>query len=199
MRLKEKYDKIPDLTVDILSKPSAPAQPIKKEKSRKHTREAKQLNDRSIGDNSSETHSAKLSHRSKRTGMTQHSFRKPVTYLEKYDHRSDDEVVRDRQDFEKYFDIYTDELQKEAKTGLNLQKRLTQSFDTDVLREMYDGDFGVESCFNSEGSWISFPPQNAFMEDPNNLAKLALFREKIKSKFNFMNVVAEAHPPRPVT
>lgn len=42
--------------------------------------------------------------------------------------------------------------------------RLTQSFDEDVLRELYD-DFGVESDFDSADSWISYPPLKGFVGD----------------------------------
>jgi hypothetical protein len=50
------------------------------------------------------------------------------------------------------------------------------------MREMYD-DFGVESDFESELSWISYPPKNAFLADPYMMARAALFSEKIKYKF----------------
>ena len=42
--------------------------------------------------------------------------------------------------------------------------RLNQSFDGDVLREMYD-DFGVASDFDSELSWISYPPNKGFLRE----------------------------------
>lgn len=42
--------------------------------------------------------------------------------------------------------------------------KLQKSFDEDVLREMYD-NFGVESDFESELSWISYPPNHGFLRD----------------------------------
>lgn len=53
--------------------------------------------------------------------------------------------------------------------------KLHQSFDEDVLREMYD-DFGVNSDYESELSWISYPPKQGFTEEEyfrNNPVKQA--------------------------
>ena len=65
---------------------------------------------------------------------------------------------------------------------------------------MYDGDFGVASDFNSEFSWISYPPleEGFWQNNPYHQAKVALFREKIKSKFNYHNVYSDARLPKPV-
>jgi hypothetical protein len=65
---------------------------------------------------------------------------------------------------------------------LHPTKHRSKSFDENVMREMYD-DFGVESDFESELSWISYPPKNAFLADPYMMARAALFSEKIKYKF----------------
>lgn len=76
--------------------------------------------------------------------------------------------------------------------------RLYQSFDEEVMREMYDGDFGVCSDFNSECSWISYPPANEGLwdNDPFYQAKVGHFREKIKSKFNYKNIITESRPAK---
>ena len=67
---------------------------------------------------------------------------------------------------------------------------------------MYD-DFGVCSDFESELSWISYPPDKGFLCDyyENNPVKQAeneLFKQKIKIKFQFNNMYKESYdvPPR---
>lgn len=67
---------------------------------------------------------------------------------------------------------------------------------------MYD-DFGVCSDFDSELSWISYPPDKGFLCDyyENNPVKQAeneLFKQKIKIKFQFNNMYKESYdvPPR---
>jgi len=79
--------------------------------------------------------------------------------------------------------------------------RLQQSFDEDVLREMYD-DFGAESDFNSELSWISYPPKQGFLSDfwennPKKQAENAIFNQKLKMKFQFDNVYVDVYPLPP--
>ena len=68
---------------------------------------------------------------------------------------------------------------------------------------MYD-DFGVCSDFESELSWISYPPDKGFLKDyyENNPVKQAeneLFKQKIKIKFQYNNLYRESYdvPPRP--
>lgn len=117
---------------------------------------------------SSDTMSNKHSVRSKKTHLSLTSLRKPATYIEKYECRSDDEIQRDKQDFDRFLDQYANDCQKQATIGIDVEKRLTQSFDENVLREMYDGDFGCETEFNSDGSWISFPPSANHANNPYN-------------------------------
>ena len=79
--------------------------------------------------------------------------------------------------------------------------RLNQSFDEEVLREMYD-DFGVASDFNSELSWISYPPNQGTLVDyyennPRKQAENDLFQQKIKMKFHFNNMYRESYDPPP--
>jgi hypothetical protein len=80
--------------------------------------------------------------------------------------------------------------------------KLNQSFDEDVLREMYD-DFGPESDFESELSWISYPPKHGFIREfwennPKKLAECVVFQEKIKYKYQFNNCFAAVYPiPEP--
>lgn len=81
--------------------------------------------------------------------------------------------------------------------------KLHQSFDDDVLREMYD-DFGVCSDFESELSWVSYPPKQGFLRDfyENNPVKQAeneLFKQKIKIKFQYCNLYKDNYtlPPKP--
>lgn len=52
---------------------------------------------------------------------------------------------------------------------------------------MYD-DFGVDSDFESELSWISYPPKKGFLaeyyeKNPVKQAENELFKQKIKLKF----------------
>ena len=68
---------------------------------------------------------------------------------------------------------------------------------------MYD-DFGVCSDFESELSWISYPPNKGTMRDyyENNPVKQAeneLFKQKIKIKFQYCNLYRESYslPPKP--
>jgi len=68
---------------------------------------------------------------------------------------------------------------------------------------MYD-DFGVCSDYESELSWISYPPDKGFLRDyyENNPVKQAeneLFKQKIKIKFQYDNLYRESYtvPPRP--
>ena len=68
---------------------------------------------------------------------------------------------------------------------------------------MYD-DLGVTSDFESELSWICYPPKKGFLAEyyENNPVKQAeneLFKQKIKVKFQFNNLYKENFdmPPRP--
>ena len=68
---------------------------------------------------------------------------------------------------------------------------------------MYD-DFGVCSDFESELSWISYPPNKGTMVDyyennPKKQAETELFRQKIKVKFQFANMYKDSYelPPPP--
>ena len=81
--------------------------------------------------------------------------------------------------------------------------RLNQSFDEEVLREIYD-DFGVCSDFQSEFSWISYPPNKGTLVDyyennPRKQAENDLFRQKLKVKFQFANMYKDSYelPPPP--
>ena len=79
--------------------------------------------------------------------------------------------------------------------------RLNQSFDDDVLREMYD-DFGVCSDFDSEVSWISYPPNKGFLKEyyennPKKQAENELFKQKIKVVFQYANIYTESYEPEP--
>lgn len=67
---------------------------------------------------------------------------------------------------------------------------------------MYD-DFGVASDFESELSWISYPPNKGFLAEyyENNPVKQAeneLFKQKIKIKFQYSNIYKDSYelPPK---
>lgn len=68
---------------------------------------------------------------------------------------------------------------------------------------MYD-PFGPESDFDSELSWISYPPRHGFLRDfwehnPHKMAEDAVFKEKIKYKYQYNNCTKEVYPvPAPV-
>lgn len=67
---------------------------------------------------------------------------------------------------------------------------------------MYD-DFGPESDFESELSWISYPPKHGFIREfwennPKKLAECVVFQEKIKYKYHYNNCFAAVYPiPEP--
>lgn len=61
------------------------------------------------------------------------------------------------------------------------------SCDDEVMREWYD-DLGPESDFNaSEITHMSFPDNPKRLQDAEYLARLELFRELLKSKYNYNN------------
>ena len=67
------------------------------------------------------------------------------------------------------------------------------------MREMYD-DFGVESDFDSELSWISYPPNKGFLREyyennPRKQAEHELFQQKIKITFQYANIYTESYVP----
>ena len=112
---------------------------------------------------------------------------------------TEEELKFDKLDYDQFYEAYQNEFDRKAKRGeLVPNARLTQSFDEDVLRELYD-DFGVESDFDSADSWISYPPKKGFIGDyyennPRKQAENELFRQKLKNKFNFCNLYEESYP-----
>ena len=83
------------------------------------------------------------------------------TYLEIYECRSDDEKARDQVEYGRFHKEYREDFRAEAKRGAKrgMDNRLTQSFDNDIHREMYDGDsMQLASDYKSELSWVSYPP-----------------------------------------
>ena len=67
---------------------------------------------------------------------------------------------------------------------------------------MYD-DFGVCSDFDSELSWISYPPRQGFLKEyyennPRKQAENELFKQKIKITFQYANIYTESYTPDPV-
>ena len=99
-----------------------------------------------------------------------------------------EQLKEDKRDYDYYYDLFKKEFDRKARDGeLVPNARLNQSFDDDVLREMYD-DFGVESDFDSELSWISYPPNKGFLKEyyennPRKQAENELFKQKIKVIF----------------
>ena len=88
-----------------------------------------------------------------------------MSYLEKLQAGDDEQFKADKRDYDYFYDIFKKEFDQKAKEGrLVPNGRLNQSFDGDVLREMYD-DFGVASDFDSELSWISYPPNKGSLRE----------------------------------
>lgn len=88
------------------------------------------------------------------------------------------------------FDIHYEEKKNHVDRRVKGKKRRrTKSFDENVMRELYD-DFGAESDFSSQLSWISFPMRSSYQADPYMLARTALFTEKLKYKYQYNNVYA---------
>lgn len=86
-------------------------------------------------------------------------------YLEKLQECSDGELERDKLLYDQFYVKFKKQFDEKARKGeLVPNAKLHQSFDEDVLREMYD-DFGVCSDFESELSWISYPPDKGFLKD----------------------------------
>lgn len=89
---------------------------------------------------------------------------------------SDGELERDKLLYDQFYVKFKKEFDEKARNGdLVPNAKLHQSFDEDVLREMYD-DFGVNSDYESELSWISYPPKQGFTEEEyfrNNPVKQA--------------------------
>jgi len=111
-----------------------------------------------------------------------------LSALEKLQHLTQWELNDDNEQFEKAYKRFKDDFDYKARNGtLVPNMKLNQSFDEDVLREMYD-DFGPESDFESELSWISYPPRHGFIREfwennPRKMAEGVVFREKIKYKY----------------
>ena len=64
---------------------------------------------------------------------------------------------------------------------------------------MYD-DFGVASDFDSELSWISYPPNKGFLREyyennPRKQAEHELLQQKIKITFQYANIYTESYEP----
>ena len=67
---------------------------------------------------------------------------------------------------------------------------------------MYD-DFGVASDFDSELSWISYPPNKGFLKEyyennPKKQAENELFKQKIKITFQYANIYTDSYTPEPL-
>jgi len=94
----------------------------------------------------------------------------------------------------KEFKIHFEECDAKIKHEQKKRHRLGESFDDEYLRELYD-DFGVCSDFESQQSWISYPPQEPrIMKDAYLMAQASLLSEKIKWKFMYNNVGSDQHP-----
>ena len=88
-----------------------------------------------------------------------------LCYLEKLQKLTTWELNDDNEQFDRALARYKAEFAEKAKAGkLVPNMKLNQSFDEDVLREMYE-DFGPESDFTSELSWISYPPKHGFIRE----------------------------------
>lgn len=111
-----------------------------------------------------------------------------VSYLEILQQCDEEELKRDKVEYDQFYARFKAQFDEKARAGLLVPNaKAYESFDEDVLREMYD-DFGVCSDFESELSWISYPPDRGFLCDyyENNPVKQAeneLFKQKIKVKF----------------
>lgn len=76
-----------------------------------------------------------------------------------------------------------------------LYERDWQSCNDEVVREWWD-DLGPESDFDSDDlSHESYPPYAKKMKNPEYLAQLELFRERMKSKFMFNNCYTHINDP----
>ena len=109
--------------------------------------------------------------------VAQHFKKKEIKFdaADLYEARSESEIERDAQEFQ----LNLQEINLKNKKV----KRRTESFDEEFLRDPYR-DFGVASDFESQESWISYPPrQSKFLKEADVVAKINLFSEKIKSKF----------------
>jgi hypothetical protein len=60
------------------------------------------------------------------------------------------------------------------------------------MRDKFD-DMQVESEFHSDRSNITYPDDPDKMRDPNYLASLELFRERLKSKYHYRNLYVEVN------
>lgn len=68
-----------------------------------------------------------------------------------------------------------------------MKPRDWHSCDDEIMREWYD-DMGPESDFDpSEITHVSYPDQAKKLLDAEYLARLELFRELMKSKYNYNN------------
>jgi hypothetical protein len=130
--------------------------------------------------------------------------RKDLTPLEELQHLTEYELTDDHHQFARAYTYFKDDFDLKARNGtLVPNMKVNQSFDEDVLREMYD-DFGPESDFESELSWISYPPKHGFIREfwennPRKLAEGVVFRDKIKYKFKYNNCTLETYPvPVPI-
>ena len=63
------------------------------------------------------------------------------------------------------------------------------------MREIYD-DFGVCSDYDSDCSWISYPPPSKLQKDVYMQAQTCLFSEKIKYKFQYDNCLKSILPDK---
>jgi len=99
-----------------------------------------------------------------------------------------EEVLKDAEDYNQLFEEMKQKLDKDFKDN-KLYVRDWHSFDESVVRDKYS-EMGPCSSFESEQSRQSFPLRTTCpqMKDPEYLARLELFRERLKSKYQYNNI-----------
>lgn len=66
------------------------------------------------------------------------------------------------------------------------------SYDDNIMRDRYD-DMELASDFSDSISNITYPDSPSKKKDPNYLAGLELFRERLKSKYHYKNLYVECN------
>ncbi|CDW73754.1 UNKNOWN [Stylonychia lemnae] len=105
-----------------------------------------------------------------------------------------DEPSKNIEEFNKFKKEFQEDLEKQRRE-LNIKKRDCQSCDDEIMREWYD-DMAPESDFDrSEFSHESYPNNTKKLNDVEYLAKLELFRERLKFKYHYNNCYTHINDP----